>query len=96
MYLKGNLNNLVGIENSKYWDLLVKFDGSEEFINERHQFEIDYAKALGIFLLQNVASLKPDDIAVLDLVPYRVWARVSAKARIIASAINQGLEIKNK
>lgn len=96
MYLKDDLKGIVSVENGRYSELLDRFNESEEFVNARHQFEIEYAKVLGVFLLQHVASLKPDDIVVLDLVPYRVWAVVSAKARIIASAINQGLELKNK
>lgn len=53
----------------------------------------NYSTEISDYIIQNIGELTMKDVALLDYVPPRVWANVTAKARFIAQAIYQGIEL---
>ena len=53
----------------------------------------NYSTEISDYIIQNIGELTMKDVALLDYVPPRVWANVTAKARLVAQAIYQGIEL---
>lgn len=53
----------------------------------RRTHENEYATEISDLIINNVDTLKPQECAVLDLIPYTVWAKMTAKSRIIAQSV---------
>ena len=56
---------------------------------QRWQFIHDYANFLHGFLWDHMQELTPDDLSLLDLVPYIVWNKMTEKSHIVVETIQK-------
>lgn len=90
-------NKLLQEHELKYHQLLEEktTDSSEllEIETKRRNVRNKYSTEISDYIIQNISSLRTKDVAILDFVPPRVWANVTAKARLVAQAIYQGIDL---
>lgn len=69
---------------------------SEKSPHFRKDIEHTYATKISNLLIQNVDILTPECCFLLDLIPYRVWANMTAKSRLTAQMIVNNLEMTHR
>lgn len=56
---------------------------------QRWQFIHNYASFLNDFLWKHMQELTPEDLSVLDFVPYVVWNKMYEKSHIVVETIQK-------
>lgn len=90
------LKEIVERNNKIYLEYLEKINKETDkekikvIEDEKWQFTHDYATELTDLLLTlDFASVKPKDFELLDMVPYIVWNKVKATARLVANQFHK-------
>lgn len=93
-----NLEIMISCHNVDYNDhnwYEAQAKTKEEKLKAQHQkwqFIHDYATNVSDYIIQNIDKLDKEDLLPLDLIPYTVWIRMTAKSRIIIEKIKKQQE----